>query len=87
MPNSRHFHGQSHMRGGITIDESTLDDNANYWANGARGAYKRLIDLVGTDKADELTKSFWNDEYTWKQICFRVEQLVEQEEKNKNGNK
>lgn len=86
MPNSRHFHGQSHMRGGITIDESTLDDNAKYWANGARGAYNHLIDLVGFEKANELIASFWNDEYTWKKICIKTEKLVEQEEKNKNGN-
>ena len=43
---SKHFHGQAHFKGGFDIDESTLNDDANYWRSGAEGARDALAKLT-----------------------------------------
>lgn len=84
MPNEKHFHGQSHMGGGFDIDESTLHPDANYWQSAARGAWKRLEKLTDVETAAQLVKRFWNDNYTWKDICLHTEAIIEEMENAKN---
>lgn len=77
MPNSKHFYGQSRLKGGFTIDESKLDPEDGYWSNFAKGTLIALDKIVGSDKADELVTDFWNDNHTWKEILEGVEKVIE----------
>jgi len=71
---SRHFHGQSRMRGGFTVDESTLSDDDGYWQSFAVGTLKALDKL--TPDADALVAEFWNESNSWKTICEKVEAVI-----------
>lgn len=80
----RHFHGQAHFKLGLDIEESTLHPDATYWMNGAKGAYEKLIRLLGSeDKAFQMIEDdgVWNIDHTWKEICLSVEKLAEKAEK------
>jgi hypothetical protein len=84
---SKKFHGQSHFKGGINIDESTISDEANYWARGAKGAYLAVRKIVGFNKTEELVKDFWIEGSTWKEICLKTEKILEdirEEKKNES---
>mgnify|MGYP001580978503 CR=1 FL=1 len=76
------------MLGGIDVDETTLDDNANYWAQGARGARESIMRLlIETNtsrnsarlvvKAFYMLSRFWVVENTWKTICLKTEHFLE----------
>jgi hypothetical protein len=77
MPNEKHFHGQSHGRGGFDIDEATLSDDARYWMNGAEGARTALEKIC--KNSDDLIKEFWHVGNSWKTICLKIEAVLEEE--------
>lgn len=54
--------------------ENELGEDAKYWRDGALSAWEKLVELVGRDKADELTRD-WDDGRTWKTICLETETL------------
>jgi len=54
--------------------EASLNPDASYWKNGALFAFRKLIFLVGRDKANEITGN-WDDGRTWKEICHQTEEL------------
>lgn len=61
----KHFHGQSHMKGGLNLDPNTIPPNAKYWRNSANDALIRLGDVIGEEKARKMTE---NIEGTWREI-------------------
>ncbi len=68
----KRFHGQSHMKGGFNIEESTLSDNANYWTMIARGIKEKL------EEAGIANKRIFNSrKLTWKEKCIRLEEKLE----------
>ena len=68
------------MRGGIEVDEESLHPNAKYWKMSAQGAMFKSLDYAKGDGRIELrmwkiADKFWNDDNTWKAICFKAERL------------
>lgn len=76
MSNSKHFYGQSRLKGGINIDESKLDPDDGYFFGFARGTLLQLDKIVGASSADELVSEFWNENHTWKEILEGVENVI-----------
>ena len=80
MSNSHHFYGSNRSRGGIEVDESTLDPNANYWLGLARGAYAKLVKAVGEEKANHVAPER-EDGQTWKDVYEAYKLLADLAEK------
>lgn len=76
-----HHHQTSNLKGGIEIDESTLDDNAKYWKEGALWAYDRIEEIIGEEKLNSMVDKFWNNDYTWKEICLMTKNLLKEYKK------
>lgn len=76
MSNSHHFYGVSAGKGGIDIDESTLDPDANYWRMGAEGAKLAIEKLLGEDETLTRLSPLWNSSRTWRDICKDTESVL-----------
>ena len=77
----KHFHGQSHVKGGFDIDEATMPPNSNYWRGCADGALIRLQNAIGIDEANRQTMNI--EAPTWKDVCTLIEMLADLAEKQK----
>jgi len=76
---SKHFHGQSHMKGGLDIDERTLDDNANYWKMYALGEYLKVRRILGDKNIDKKITNV-----SWKEL-FTIFEKISEKLENKNA--
>ena len=71
------------MRGGVDVDESTLNDDANYWKSGARHALVASEVYVNCNhpfvdncRIGKVVSVFWNRNNTWKHICLKTERML-----------